>query len=76
MPNPMEILDTGVTMGAEASTGTQAAPVFDCNLPANFTNTANFSAGVAGINTIRINGVDYVLRIGTEPAEGYLTFIL
>lgn len=76
MPNPMEILETGVTMGTDTPTGTVAAPAFDCALPANFTSDTNFSAGVTGINTLRINGVDYILRIGTEPADGYITFIL
>ena len=76
MPNPMEILETGVVMGTDTPTGTVAAPAFDCALPANFTNTANFSGGVAGINKIRIGDTDYAIRISTEPAEGYLTFIL
>lgn len=76
MPNPMEILETGVVMGTDTPTGTVAAPAFDCALPANFTNTTVFSGGVAGINKIRIGDTDYMIRTGTEPAEGYLTLIL
>lgn len=76
MPNPMEILETGVTIGTSTSTGTAAAPVFDCALPANFTAQTNFNAGVKGVNTIRINGVDYTLRIGTAPADGVITFVV
>lgn len=76
MPNPMEILETGVTIGASASTGTASAPAFDCAYPANFTGTATFSGGVAGVNKIRVGNTDYIIQIGTSPAEGYLTIIL
>lgn len=76
MPNPMEILDTGVVIGGGASTGTQANPVFDCNAPANFTNTATFVSGVTGVNKIRIGDTDYEIQIANTPAEGFLTFIL
>ena len=75
MPNPMEILETGVTIGTNISTGTAASPAFDCAYPANFTGTTTFTGGVAGVNKIRIGDTDYILRLGTSPANGYLTFI-
>lgn len=75
MANPLEVLDTGITMGC-SSTGTTAAPKFDCNYPANFNKAANFTGGVSGVNTIRVGDTDYIIRIGTEQAAGYLTFIL
>lgn len=76
MPNPMEILETGVTIGTSTSTGTAAAPAFDCAYPANFTGATTFTGGVSGVNKIRIGNTDYIIQIGTSGAAGYLTFVL
>lgn len=75
MANPLEILDTGVTMGGN-STGTTSSPTFDCYYPTNFNQSAQFLNGVAGVNTIKVGDTDYILRVGTSGAAGYLTFVL